>query len=92
MFVGGQEFHKLKPSNCKGFKNTNLVISSTTPDLFRSFLCLQAKLHSKPVEKTEILAIIRPSIYTGYKTERAPSFFVACIGNPAVQHKGQEVG
>ena len=26
MFVGGQEFHKLKPSNCKGFKNANLVI------------------------------------------------------------------
>ena len=31
MFVGGQEFHKLKPSNCKGFKNANLVISSTKP-------------------------------------------------------------
>ena len=28
MFVGGQEFHKLKPSNCKGFKNANPVISS----------------------------------------------------------------
>ena len=28
MFVGGQEFHKLKPNNCKGFKNANPVISS----------------------------------------------------------------
>ncbi len=29
IIVGGQKFHKLQPSNCKGFKNTNLVISST---------------------------------------------------------------
>ena len=35
IFVGGQEFHKLQPSNCKGFKNTNLVISSIFED-FRS--------------------------------------------------------
>jgi hypothetical protein len=41
--------------------------------------CLQANLHRKLVEKTGNLAIIEPSIYTGNKTEGAPSFFDALI-------------
>jgi hypothetical protein len=36
-------------------------------------------LHSNLVEKTGNLAIIEPSIYTGNKTEGAPSFFDALI-------------
>ena len=54
-------------------------ISSRTPDLFRSF-CLQANLHSNLVEKSEILAIIEPSIHR-LQDGGLSVFFVALFRN-----------